>query len=97
MANDRTRITYTINTQFQKERMIIMKAKSIATIREILQKKVESASYQYKTRKYNLEQKYKTEWLDNEMTEQEKKMLYGDRETLREARELLEDFENHQW
>ena len=74
-----------------------MKAKSIATIREILQKKVESASYQYKTRKYNLEQKYKTEWLDNEMTEQEKKMLYGDRETLREARELLEDFENHQW
>lgn len=74
-----------------------MKAKSIATIREILQKRVESASYQYKTRKYNLEQKYKTEWLDNEMTEQEKKMLYGDREILREARELLEDFENHQW
>lgn len=74
-----------------------MKAKSIATIREILQKRVESASYQYKTRKYNLEQKYKTEWLDNEMTEQEKKMLYGDRENLREARELLEDFENHQW
>ena len=52
-----------------------MKAKSIAIIREILQKKVESASYQYKTRKYNLEQKYKTERLDNEMTEQEKKML----------------------
>lgn len=74
-----------------------MKAKSIATIREILQKRVESASYQYKTRKYNLEQKYKTEWLDNEMTEQEKKMLYGDREILGEARELLEDFENHQW
>lgn len=74
-----------------------MKAKSIATIREILQKRVESASYQYKTRKYNLEQKYKTEWLDNEMTEQEKKMLYGDREILREARALLEDFENHQW
>lgn len=74
-----------------------MKAKSIATIREILQKRAESASYQYKTRKYNLEQKYKTEWLDNEMTEQEKKMLYGDREILREARELLEDFENHQW
>lgn len=77
--------------------MSIMKAKSIATIREILQKRVESASYQYKTRKYNLEQKYKTEWLDNEMTEQEKKMLYGDREILGEARELLEDFENHQW
>ena len=74
-----------------------MKVKSIATIREILQKRVECASYQYKTRKYNLEQKYKTEWLDNEMTEQEKKMLYGDREILREARELLEDFENHQW
>ena len=74
-----------------------MKAKSIATIREILQKRVESAGYQYKTRKYNLEQKYKTEWLDNEMTEQEKKMLYGDREILSKARELLEDFENHQW
>lgn len=74
-----------------------MKVKSITTIREILQKRVESANYQYKTRKYNLEQKYKTEWLDNEMTEQEKKMLYGDREILREARELLEDFENHQW
>lgn len=74
-----------------------MKAKSITAIREILQKRVESANYQYKTREYNLEQKYKTEWLDNEMTEQEKKMLYGDREILREARELLEDFENHQW
>ena len=74
-----------------------MKAKSIETIRKILKQRVESASYQYKTRKYNLEQKYKTEWLDSEMTEQEKKMLYGDREILNEARKLLEDFENHQW
>lgn len=74
-----------------------MKAKSIEEIRTILKQRVQSASYQYKTRKYNLEQKYKTEWLDNEITEQEKKMLYGDREILREARELLEDFENHQW
>ena len=74
-----------------------MKAKSIEAIRKILEQRVQSANYQYKTRKYNLEQKYKTEWLDNEMTEQEKKMLYDDREILREARELLEDFENHQW
>ena len=74
-----------------------MKAKSINTIREILQQRVENASYQYKTKKYNLAQKYGTELLDKEMDEQEKKMLYGDREILREARELLEDFENHQW
>ena len=74
-----------------------MNGKSIVTIREILQQRVENANTCYKTRKYNLEQKYKTDWLDNEMTEQEKKMLCGDREILREARELLEDFENHQW
>ena len=76
---------------------MIIKVKSIATIREILQQRVENDNTCYKTRKYNLEQKYKTDWLDNEMTEQEKKMLCGDREILREARELLEDFENHQW
>ena len=74
-----------------------MKAKSIVAIKEILEQRVKSASYQYKTRKYNLEQKYGTEWLDNEMTKQEKKMLDDDREVLREARALLEDFENHQW
>ena len=74
-----------------------MKAKSIAIIREILQQRVEEADTCYKTRRHDLEQKYKTEWLDKEMTEQEKSMLYSDKKSLNEAREVLEDFENHQW
>lgn len=74
-----------------------MKAKSIATIRNILQLKVENASYHYKVTKHTLEEKYETEWLDNKITDEEKKMLCHDREDLREAEELLEDFENHQW
>ena len=74
-----------------------MKAKSIATIREILQQKVENASYHYKATKHALEEKYETEWLDNKITEEEAAMLHGDRKVLREAEELLEDFENHQW
>lgn len=61
-----------------------MKAKSIATIRNILQLKVENASYHYKATKHTLEEKYETEWLDNKMTDEEKKMLCHDREDLRE-------------
>lgn len=74
-----------------------MKAKSIAMIRTILQQKVENTSQQYKATKHVLEEKYETEWLDNKITEEEKAMLYGNRADLREAEELLEDFENHQW
>lgn len=74
-----------------------MKAKSITTIREMLKLKVENASYHYKVTKATLEEKYETEWLDNKATEDEKKMLHDYREELRDAEELLEDFENHQW
>lgn len=74
-----------------------MKAKSITSIREILQHRVTDAAIGYKARKYNMEEKYKTEWIDKEMTEEERKAFYADKEALTEAIELLEDFENHQW
>lgn len=78
--------------------MEIMKAKSIATIREILIQNEKDASCQYKTHKYNLKQKYNVEWLGAAvMTNQEKTELNNDKNSLKEARELLEDFENHEW
>ena len=74
-----------------------MKAKSITTIREMLQLKVENASYHYNVTRATLEEKYETEWLDNKVTKEEKRTLDDYRENLREAEELFEDFENHQW
>ena len=74
-----------------------MKAKSINRIHEMLKSDVEHTRYAYKTMKYNLEQKYNTEWLDKVITEQEKKQLNGNKQLYNEACELLEDFENHQW
>ena len=74
-----------------------MKAKSITTIREMLQLKVDNASYHYKVTKATLEEKYETEWLDNKVTEEEKSIWHDYKKVLREAEELLEDFENHQW
>lgn len=74
-----------------------MKAKSINRIHEMLKGDVEHTRYAYKTMKYNLEQKYNTEWLDKVITEQEHKQLNGNMQLYNEACELLEDFENHQW
>ena len=74
-----------------------MKAKSINKIHEILKGNVEHTRYAYKTKRYNLEQKYNTEWLDKVMTKQEKLQLEDDKRIYNEACELLEDFENHQW
>ena len=51
---------------YDRKDMKIMKAKSIVAIKEILEQRVKSASYQYKTRKYNLEQKYGWSWSDFE-------------------------------
>ena len=48
-----------------------MKAKSINRIHEMLKSDVEHTRYAYKTMKYNLEQKYNTEWLDKVITDQE--------------------------
>lgn len=74
-----------------------MKAQTIEEIHRMLKLRVRDAQYQYKTRRYNLEEKYKTEWLDNVVSEQEKRQLDSDREYLCESRKLLEDFENYQW
>ena len=74
-----------------------MKAKSISRIYEMLKSDVEHTRYAYETMRYNLEQKYDAEWLDKVITKQEKKQLDGNRQLYEEARELLEDFENHQW
>ncbi len=74
-----------------------MKATTITAIREMLQLKVENARYHYDVTRSSLEKKYETEWLDKVITKEEKKTLDGDRDYLRRAEELLEDFENHQW
>lgn len=73
-----------------------MKAKSIAMIRGILQQNAENARYHYNVTRAALEEKYGTEWIDSRVTAEEKEMLYDDKKNLREAEELLEDFENHQ-
>lgn len=74
-----------------------MEAKSITGIHEILIREVERTQYAHKVLRADLEQKYNTEWLDNVITEQEKQRLKKTYQLYREARELLEDFENHQW
>lgn len=74
-----------------------MKAESIVIMRAMLQSKIEDARYNYKVTKRTLEEKYKTEWLDNVITNEEKKKLYKDKIILMETEKLVEDFENHQW
>lgn len=74
-----------------------MKAESIVIMRAMLQSKIEDARYNYKVTKRTLEEKYKTEWLDNVITNEEKKKLYKDKIILMETEKLIEDFENHQW
>ena len=74
-----------------------MKAESRNIIHEMLKRDVEHTQSAYKTMRYNLEQKYNTEWLDKVITEEEKKQLDENKQLFTEACELLEDFENHQW
>lgn len=74
-----------------------MKAESITKIHEMLKANVEHKRYAYKTKKSNLEQQYKKEWLDGVITKQEKIQLDGEKQLYNEACELLKDFENHQW
>lgn len=74
-----------------------MKAESINRIHEMLKRNVEHTQSAYKTMRYNLEQKYNTEWFDKVITEEEKKQLDESKQLFNEACELLEDFENHQW
>ena len=74
-----------------------MKAESINRIHEMLKRDVEHTQSAYKTMRYNLEQKYNTEWFDKVITEEEKKQLDESKQLFVEACELLEDFENHQW
>lgn len=74
-----------------------MKATTINEIHEMLKANVEHARYAYKTLKYNLEQKYNTEWLTTVAEKQELKQLSGNKDLYNKACELLDDFENHQW
>lgn len=74
-----------------------MKAKSIITINEILVQRARSAKAGYNNRKYELEQKYGTEWLDSVISKDEKAILDDNRKFMNEAIELLKDFEEHQW
>ena len=74
-----------------------MKAKSIIALEAILKQRKEAEHKAYKNIRYNLEQKYGTEWLDNTITQSEKNMLYGQKQLYEEAAELYEDFISHNW
>ncbi len=74
-----------------------MKAKTINFIRETLieeQKKTESA---YKLFKKAMIDKYKTDWVDNEMNELENNLLESLRVKWIDATDACVDFENYQW
>ena len=74
-----------------------MKAKTINSIRDMLIKQKESAHRDYKTLRQKLEQKYETEWLIGILTDYEKRAITDLKEEYDKAREIFEDFEQHQW
>lgn len=74
-----------------------MKTGTIVVVREILKQKVEDAKIIYEEMRCGLELKYETEWLESEITEQEKLLLEDARANFYRVSELLDDFENHQW
>lgn len=74
-----------------------MKAQTIIAIMDILEQKEQEAYDSWKQIRWDLEEKYKTEWLDNEITESEKMILSEARTDYDLLQEIREDFENHQW
>lgn len=74
-----------------------MKAKSITAIEMILKRRKDAEFTGYKNIRYNLEQKYGTEWTMNDLSGPEKTMLRGQKKLCDEANELYEDFMNHEW
>ena len=74
-----------------------MKAKSITTIGEILKQNKENAYVSYRNFKYNLEQKYNTDWLNDVIEDTERVKLNGMKKEYESLYELYEDFESHQW
>lgn len=74
-----------------------MKAKSITAIGKILKEKEETAEKAYRTIRSNLEKKYDTGWLDQVMTEEEKEILKNAKDNYNDMREIIEDFEQHEW
>ena len=74
-----------------------MRVKSISQIHQILIQNAEQACTTYETIRSDLEKKYRTEWLDNMITKSEKNTLEESCCSYHEAKDLLEDFESHQW
>jgi len=75
-----------------------MRAKTISTIRDMLKQKRDDAHRDYKALRQKLEQKYDTEWLTFVNLEHyEQEVLAHLKEDYDAAREIFEDFEQHQW
>ena len=74
-----------------------MKASSIVTIREMLIAEQEKSEEAYKMFKQAMIDKYKTDWINYEMNDSEKKLLESLRVRWNDMNDVLEDFENYQW
>lgn len=74
-----------------------MKADSIIKIEAMLKQKREIAHASYKNIRSDLKEKYGTEWLDSEITKDEKIKLHSQKQICNEMDDLYEDFMNHQW
>ena len=74
-----------------------MRAETITKIHVLLKENAEKTQHEYKSLRGDLEQKYKTEWIDSLVSKEEKEKLETSRKICFEAHDLLIDFENHQW
>lgn len=80
-----------------KGKVKVMKAKSISYIRNMLIDETKKAEDAYSLFREKLIDKYKTDWINSEANETEKELLNHLDEKRDVLREVLRDFEEHQW
>lgn len=74
-----------------------MTAKTIITITTMLKDETKKAKEAYDMFRETMINKYKTDWIHNEMNEDESKLLRNLTVKYGELGDALADFENHQW